>query len=109
MLPKASRLTLKSDFENVHENGKFIAGRNLNVSFLDRKDSRPCRFGFIVSKKVSTKAHERNKIKRTLREIVRGNLASAKNGYDYVIIAKSGILKASRSTIESELMESLVK
>ncbi len=67
-----------------------------------KKSKGEPRFGFIVSKKISTKAHERNKVKRILREIVRKNIFRMK-GRDYVIVAKSGILHAKHDMIEDEL------
>ncbi len=105
MLRNENRLTEKTHFENVRQNGKFVSTPLFSVSFLDRKDNKPSRFGFIVSKKLSTKANVRNKVKRILRELVRKNLSSVKAGFDFVIIAKSGIMKQSSDTIESKLKE----
>lgn len=105
MLRHENRLTEKTHFEKVRQNGKFASTPFFSVSFLDRKDKEPSRFGFIVSKKLSTKSNVRNKVKRILRELVRKNLKSVKAGFDFVIIAKSGILTQSNATIESKLKE----
>jgi len=104
MLPSENRLTKKHDFEKVRSEGKYQSSNNLSVSFLNRRDGGPARFGIIVSKKISTKAHERNKVKRNLREIVRKNLGRAKSGFDFVVIAKPSIIRASSDTITSELV-----
>lgn len=101
MLPKENRLTEKSDFENVRQNGKFITTPLFSISFVKRVGAS--RFGFIVSKKVSMKAHERNYVKRILREFFRKNLDSVKPGYDFLIITKPRILHASNDTIETNL------
>src|SRR5579864_6129836 len=105
MLPPQNRLTKKSDFEKVRQNGKFISSKIFSLSLFDRKDEREARFGFIVSKKISTKSHDRNRIKRILREIVRKNLSGVKSGIDYVIIVKSGIMHATNDTIEAQLKD----
>lgn len=107
MLPKENRLTKKSDFETVRQSGKFTTGHDFVISHFNRKDTLPSRFGFIVSKKISLKAHVRNKVKRTLREIVRKNLKSVKVGHDFVILAKTPILHADRIKLESELKQNM--
>ncbi|SRR5258708_1240779 len=104
MLPKENRLTKKTDFENIRQNGRYITTSKLfTISFLNKKDEENPRIGFIVSKKISTKAVERNKIKRTLREIIRKNISYMKTGMDYVIIVKPGILHISHDKLEIEL------
>ena len=103
MLPRKYRLNKKTDFENVRQNGKFISTPLFLFSFWNRHTSDPSRFGFIVSKKISLRAHERNKVKRTLRAIIGKNLNSMKNGVDIVFLAKHGILKANFDKIEKEV------
>jgi len=103
MLPIKNRLTKKSDFENVRQNGKFISNKYFSVSYV--KTEGELRFGFIVSKKISLKAHERNYIKRTLREIVRLNLNKIKGTFDFVVLAKPGIVHTPHDTIEAELLK----
>lgn len=105
MLPGENRLTKRADFEKVRLEGKFHSTSFFSISFLDRKDDGPARFGFIVSKKVSTRAHVRNRVKRILRESVRRNLKDAKRGFDFVIIAKSSIIRDNDATITSKLKE----
>ena len=75
MLPKANRLS-KNDCLSL----KFFKNQ-LTVS----------RFAFVVSLKVSKKAHLRNKIKRQLRESVRLRLRFIKAGFDAILKAEPGI------------------
>ena len=69
MLPKTNRLTKKKDFENVFKKGKGIKGDFLILRFVGNK-TKTCRFGIVVSKKISKKATVRNKIKRRIRAAI---------------------------------------
>ena len=86
MLTKENRLKKKSDFEKVFKGGKGLKEDFLILRFKKNRLKEP-RFGFVVSQKVSKKAVVRNKVKRRLREAVRGLLQRVKNGIDAVIIA----------------------
>ena|SRR5260221_12332139 len=102
MLAKQYRLTEKTDFENVRQTGKFISTPFFSFSFA-HTDNESSRFGFIVSKKISLRAHERNKVKRVLRAIIGKNLETVKKGVDIVFIAKKLILKTPFDKIEKEV------
>lgn len=74
----------------------------------------PSRFGFIVSKKVHNKAHERNFIKRRLRELVRLSLQTQaalgqSRQISFVIIAKAGALGVSYQTLQQHWQKALQK
>src|SRR3989344_723485 len=78
--------------------------------FLKRKQTKKGkqvigrrRFGFVVSKKISTKAALRNKVKRRLRDAVAKNVPQIKKGGDVVIIALPGIEKKGFFEIEKEV------
>jgi ribonuclease P protein component len=58
-----------------------------------------CRVGYTVSKNVSKLANQRNLIKRRLREILKANIKYLYKHQDYIIIARSPILKASNQII----------
>ena len=52
----------------------------------------PVRLGFVISKKVAKRAHERNLLKRRLREICRGQLIPQKitgRSWDALFVARS--------------------
>ncbi|HLD70948.1 MAG TPA: ribonuclease P protein component [Negativicutes bacterium] len=102
MLPKENRLTKENDFDAVFKNGK-----SARLAIISGKSSanslgRP-RFGFVVSKKISTKAALRNKVKRRLRDAVAKNVPQIKKGGDVVIIALPGIEKKGFFEIEKEV------
>lgn len=56
----------------------------------DKEDAS--RFGFIVSKKISKKAVERNRVRRLLSEAVRQLLAKTRPGYEVIFLAKKAMV-----------------
>ncbi len=86
MLPRINRLTKKKDFQAVFQKGKSIKYDFLLCKTL-KNNLKKSRFGFIVSKKVSNKAVQRNKIKRRLRKAVLDNLKEIKGSKDVIFIA----------------------
>lgn len=83
MLSKQNRLRKKSDFDNVFKRGKPFKSGSLLVKII-KNNLEISRFGFIVSKKVSKKAVERNKIKRWLSGVTMGVQKDIKQGFDIV-------------------------
>ncbi len=69
----------------------------------DRRDERPARIGFTVSKKVGN-AIERNRVRRRLREAVRlSDGARMRAGYDYVLIGRRAALAFAFDRMQQEL------
>ena len=89
MLPKANRLKKNKDFENVFKKGQGFKEDFLYLK-IKKNNLKSSRFGFVVSKKFSQKATDRNKIKRRLRELVRIKLPEIKKGIDGVITIVPG-------------------
>ncbi len=87
MLAKENRLKKEKEIKRVLREGKSYKSRSLLLKVLKKETTDEPRFGFIVSKKVSSKASARNKVKRRLREAVRPFLPDLKQGLDAVIIA----------------------
>lgn len=92
MLPKENRLTKKKEFDLVFKNGKSIKQGFLIFKFL-KNNLTQSRFGFIISKKVFTKANQRNKVKRRLRAVVQDGLNTIKYPIDVVVVALPGTNK----------------
>ncbi len=100
MLPKENRLKKKKDFERVFEKGETIRGNSLYLKVL--KTEEPfMRIGFIVSKKVSLLAVERNKIKRRMRELIK--TIPIKNKFDAIVIALPKIKKNTFEEIKQDI------
>ena len=107
MLPEANRLKKEKDFERVFEEGKGYNQSFLFLKALEREDKEESRFGFVVSTKVSKKAVVRNKLKRQMREIVRGKLDEIKSGYDIVVVTQPGIETQSFHQLKQNLLQLL--
>ena len=60
------------------------------------------RFGFVVSKRISGRAIDRNRVRRRLREIVRQ--APIRVGWDQLLIARRPILDADFQTIRTAVL-----
>jgi len=90
MLAKRNRLNKKKDFERVFRKGKGLKEDFLILKMAENH-SFQSRFGFIVGTKISKKAVLRNKLKRRLRELVRGKIEKIKKGFDMILIAQPGL------------------
>lgn len=69
MLAKKYRISNKKDFERIYSIGQKVKGKYGMVIGLYEEGLENPKFGVVVSKKVG-KAHERNKIKRRVRNII---------------------------------------
>ncbi len=87
-LNRALRLRKNSDFQRVRQQGRSTASRLLILACAPNKQA-VLRVGFVVSKRVSKHAVERNYIKRLLSEAVRPVLSNIPAGWDLVFSAKS--------------------
>jgi ribonuclease P protein component len=100
------RLRRRADFLKA-ATGIKVPGPAFVLQARDRRDTRPARVGFTVSKKVGN-AVERNRVRRRLREAVRltggGQMLP---GYDYVLIGRHGALAAAFDRMQEDLRRAL--
>lgn len=99
MLPKNQRIT-KELVEKTIRQGKSFQTEYLTLKTLFTQESNS--FGFVVSKKVSKKAVERNLLKRRGRYIIRKYLANFKKGILAVFIFKQNTINLSFKDLEKE-------
>lgn len=108
MLPLENRLKKEKEFEAVFKGGRTIKGRNVFLRYLINGTDKT-KVGFVVSKKVSKLAVERNKIKRRMREVVRLKKKDIKDGLSIIIISLPQIKAAGYKEIKEDLENLLSK
>lgn len=89
MLSKENRLSKKDGFKAVYLKGKTYFLKNSGLTLRYAKNSlESSRIGFVVGKKYSNKATERNRLKRQLRGIFQKKLDKIKPGVDIIVSFK---------------------
>lgn len=96
---KTRRLLQKNDFDFVFKQAQKIVTTEFIVLYCKNEIGHP-RLGLALSKKIINKAHDRNRVKRLLRETFRvGNLPAI----DIVILGRHGVAKVQNSIIIAKL------
>jgi len=95
---RSHRLTRGVDFQKVRQHGRSWAHPLLILRV--GPGSTSTRFGLIVSKKIG-KAHDRNRVKRRLREICRRYVPAMASACDIVLIARPEIASATFEQVGS--------
>ena len=90
-------------FRRLYAKGKSLASGTV-VLYARRNGSRANRLGLTVGTKVG-KAVVRNRVRRRLREIVRLNDASLKQGWDIVVVARGRCVGAPYRRIEASFLD----
>ena len=104
--PRELRLLTPAHFENVFSNAIPAVSPQLTLLGKVNAHNHP-RLGITVSKKRLKHAHERNRVKRLIRESFRLNQQNLPH-IDIVVVAKSGLDKMTNQQI-FDLLEKLWK
>lgn len=99
---KQDRLKSAEDFSRVFNNGLWGSSDVARVVIFKRDDDLAARFGMAVSKRFG-KAHQRNLIKRRMREVARRAKSSLPLGFDCVILPSNRTPNPSYEQLEDAL------
>lgn len=102
MLKKENRLSRRKEFLEVKEKGRMINSPLFSLLLL-RKEDKVRQFGTVISKKISKKAVERNKIRRLIMESLRKNWTLVEAGSRGIFLVKKKILNKSLREIDKEI------
>ena len=126
--PKEARILKRGDFLRVQNTGRRIHGPHLmgfvrtarvgqsNESSHQRMHHRSNnrqpplprpRLGITVTTKIHKRSHERNRIKRALREAFRRHQHTVVRGIEIVVSARPGCVTLSGPQLQHELLELL--
>lgn len=96
---KARRLVKKSDYDHVFSQAKKLVTPDFVVLYRNNFLNE-ARLGLAISKKVIAKAHDRNRIKRVIRETFRIRDLPA---VDIVVLARHGFKTVEKALVTSRL------
>ncbi len=102
---RALPLTGQRAFEAVFRNGRRIDGLYLQLVAVPAATS-PGRTGYVIGRKVSVRAVDRNRIRRKLREIVR-TLRPALDGFDVILRVKRAANRVEQDAVALEAVAML--
>ncbi|KKR57424.1 MAG: Ribonuclease P protein component [Candidatus Woesebacteria bacterium GW2011_GWC2_40_30] len=109
MLAKKFKLTGAKDYARVQTEGKVFQSDSFGIAYVERGDSEPSKFGFIVSTKIAKDAVDRNRFKRAMSEAVRIDSINLVQGYDVVFLAKTSIYRVSTTDIMKENIDLCIR
>jgi ribonuclease P protein component len=101
-LNRAFRLRKSGEFQRVRQQGRSISSRLLILAWASNDVAAP-RIGFVISKRISRHAVDRNRLKRLLSEAVRPLLPGLAPGWDLVFSARRDLLTADLHLLEQDI------
>jgi ribonuclease P protein component len=105
--PRAARLLTKAAFDEVFRAGQ-SAGSHFFRALIRPSSSITARLGITVPKRVMKHAHDRNRVKRLLREAFRQQRA-ALPAIDLVVLARGAIATADNTAIRKDIAKILAR
>jgi ribonuclease P protein component len=105
-LNRAVRLRKNSEFQRVKQQGHSIMSPLLVLAWMPNDVART-RVGFVVSKRITKHAVDRNYIKRLLSEAMRVFLPRLPGGLDIVVSARQKANTANLRMLEQDMLNLL--
>ena len=109
MLSRDARIHKSRDFRAVYQTRRVYSANFLALHMRKSAEGErvvAVRFGFVISKKVARKSHDRNRLKRRLREICRTVVIPAINKgvfADVLLVARNDAAAADFKTLLNEV------
>jgi ribonuclease P protein component len=102
-LKRAFRLRKNGDFQRVRQQGRHVTSRLLILAWAPNGTAQ-LRVGFVVSKRITKLAAERNYIKRLLGEATHPLLEKLPPGLDIVITARPQMRGITLPTLKLDII-----
>lgn len=107
MVKRENRLKKNRHFNYIYKNGTSIKLGVLNLVYAKTK-FKPFKVGFSVNNKIG-KAVVRNKVKRRLRESFNQLTTLIDRRFNYIFVAKDGIVNKSFEEIKTNMLDIVKK
>ncbi len=102
------RLRNRADFSRVYRGGRSFANSQFAVYWFRQKDADPIRLGVSASKKIGN-AVVRNRMRRTVKEIIRHMTDRIVPNIDIIIIVRKPAITMKYSDLEKSMNHVLKK
>jgi ribonuclease P protein component len=100
--PRDRRITSRTLFQRVREEGDSVAGHFLVLGYLfDKSIADPVKIGYITTRRLGN-AVTRNRVRRRLRGILQRTGERLKPGYCLVLVARNQASEATSEALEKE-------
>ena len=100
--PKDFRLRTASEFKKVYQGGAKRISRSF-VLFVLKNNLAHSRFGLTTPRKLG-KAHDRNRLRRRVREILRTSRPAIPDGFDFVVNPRRSAIVRDFEDLRGELV-----
>ena len=102
-LNRELRLRKSSEYQRIRQQGRSLTSRLLILAWMPNEVAR-LRIGFVVGKRISRHAVERNYIKRLLSEAIRPAVPELSRNWDIVLSARNAVVTADVHTLQQDIM-----
>ena len=106
MLAKKYKIKSSKEFQKIYKHSRKLNSNLLFVKFATNNYDIS-RFGVVVSRKVSSLAVKRNKIKRQIFSVLRDIVKQFNKSYDIILIARKKISQVNYQEIKKDIIRLL--